>query len=38
MRIMVLADVADKALWDYLDRRLLEGVDAATCPRSTCPS
>ncbi len=27
MRIMVLADVADKALWDYLDRRLLEGVE-----------
>ena len=27
MKIMVLADVADKALWDYLDRRLLEGVD-----------
>ena len=27
MRIMVLADVADKALWDYLDKRLLEGVD-----------
>ena len=27
MRIMVLADVADKALWDYLDRRLLEGID-----------
>ena len=27
MKIMVLADVADKALWDYLDRRLLEGID-----------
>ena len=27
MKIMVLSDVADKALWDYLDRRLLEGVD-----------
>lgn len=27
MRIMVLSDVADKALWDYLDRRLLEGID-----------
>ena len=27
MRIMVLADTADKALWDYLDRRLLEGVE-----------
>ena len=27
MRIMVLADVADKALWDYLDRNLLEGID-----------
>ena len=24
---MALADVADKALWDYLDRRLLEGVE-----------
>lgn len=24
---MMLADVADKALWDYLDRSLLEGVD-----------
>ena len=27
MRILVLSDKADKALWDYLDRRLLEGVD-----------
>ena len=27
MRIMALSDVADKALWDYLDRRLLEGMD-----------
>jgi len=27
MKIMVLSDTADKALWDYLDRRLLEGVD-----------
>ena len=27
MKIMLLADVADKALWDYLDRRLLEGVE-----------
>lgn len=27
MRILVLSDEADKALWDYLDRRLLEGVD-----------
>ena len=27
MRIMLLADEPDKALWDYLDRRLLEGVD-----------
>ena len=27
MKIMVLSDVADKALWDYLDRRLLEGVE-----------
>lgn len=27
MRIMVLSDIADKALWDYLDRSLLEGVD-----------
>lgn len=27
MRIMLLADAADKALWDHLDRRLLEGID-----------
>ena len=27
MKIMALSDVADKALWDYLDRRLLEGVE-----------
>ena len=27
MKILVLADTADKALWDYLDRRLLEGVE-----------
>ena len=27
MKIMVLSDVADKALWDYLDKRLLEGVE-----------
>ncbi len=27
MKIMVLADEADKALWDYLDKRLLEGVE-----------
>ena len=27
MKIMVLSDTADKALWDYLDRRLLEGID-----------
>ena len=27
MKIMVLADTADKALWDYLDKRLLEGVE-----------
>ena len=27
MKIMVLSDIADKALWDYLDRRLLEGID-----------
>ena len=27
VRIMLLSDEADKALWDYLDRRLLEGVD-----------
>ena len=27
MRIMLLSDEADKALWDYLDRRLLEGID-----------
>ena len=24
MKIMVLSDIADKALWDYLDKRLLE--------------
>jgi len=27
VRILVLSDIADKALWDYLDRRLLEGVE-----------
>ena len=27
MRILALADEADKALWDYLDKRLLEGID-----------
>ena len=27
MKILLLSDVADKALWDYLDRRLLEGVE-----------
>ena len=27
LRIMVLSDEADKALWDYLDRRILEGID-----------
>lgn len=27
MRIMVLADTPDKMLWDYLDKRLLEGVE-----------
>ena len=27
MKILVLADEADKALWDYLDRSLLEGID-----------
>lgn len=27
MRILVLADEADKRLWDYLDRRRLEGID-----------
>ena len=27
MRILAIADVADKRLWDHLDRRLLEGVD-----------
>ena len=27
VRILALSDVADKALWDYLDKRLLEGVD-----------
>ena len=27
MRILVLADQADKTLWDYLDRRKLENID-----------
>lgn len=27
MKILLLADEADKALWDYLDRRLLEDID-----------
>ena len=27
MKIMLLSDTADKALWDYLDRSLLEGID-----------
>lgn len=27
MKILLLSDVADKALWDYLDRSLLEGVE-----------
>ena len=27
VRIMLLSDEADKALWDYLDKRLLEGVE-----------
>ena len=27
MRILAISDVADKALWDYLDRSLLEGVE-----------
>ena len=27
MKILVLSDVADKALWDYLDRSLLDGID-----------
>ena len=27
MKILLLSDVADKMLWDYLDRRLLEGID-----------
>jgi len=27
MRILALADTPDKMLWDYLDRRLLDGVD-----------
>lgn len=27
MRILLLSDEADKALWDHLDRRLLEGVE-----------
>lgn len=26
MKILLLSDVADKALWDYLDRSLLEGI------------
>ena len=27
MKILLLADQADKALWDYLDKKLLEGID-----------
>ena len=27
MKILLLADVADKALWDYLNRDLLEGIE-----------
>ena len=27
MRVLALADEADKRLWDHLDRSLLEGVD-----------
>ena len=27
MRILALSDTPDKQLWDYLDRRLLDGVD-----------
>lgn len=27
MKILLLSDIADKALWDYLDRRLLDGID-----------
>lgn len=27
MKILLLSDIADKALWDYLDRSLLEGVE-----------
>ena len=27
MKILVLSDIADKALWDYLDRSLLEDID-----------
>lgn len=27
MKIMALADTPDKMLWDYLDKRLLEGID-----------
>lgn len=27
MRVLAIADVADKRLWDMLDRRLLEGVE-----------
>ena len=31
MRILALSDIADKALWDYLDRSLLEGVELVLC-------
>lgn len=31
MKILLLADVADKALWDYLDRNLLEGIGLVLC-------
>ena len=27
MRVLAIADAADKRLWDMLDRRLLEGVE-----------
>ena len=27
MKILLLSDIADKALWDYLDRSLLEGIE-----------
>ena len=27
MKILLLSDIADKALWDYMDRSLLEGIE-----------